>query len=1044
MTVSRILHISDLHFTTRASGKQQILNAPFLADLRRVFMTSGRPDFIVFSGDLVNNPDEADVYIGLAEFIDDLVSACGLTYDKVIVCPGNHDVSRSSQKRNRLKYDWIHDHVNDQQAIDDAYLAGHFDDYLREQNKGFFEFSDLLGVPWSEPLFHVYRFPQSSVTFVCINSTLACSLDGSAQDQGRLIYPQPAIEKALSLASAGTTICVMHHGLSQFAENSSKPLSRLITQNTSALLFGHVHDPKPTVEFGPDNALLQMQSGALYERAGAFNGYALAAIELPGHHRRLVYRTYFDSRGSFDEAVNVAQHGIFTFPDDAAFWDLHRAPLDAAALRSWLQPVAQRIRDEHGIGFDGKPAFDRYVFPPLNRAKQDSSDPSPSRVDKPDEQWSADHVLTTPDNILIFVPGEFGATSLLAWLAVEECTIRDGRIASIPLFVDIRSAATRPYISAATATLRAAHPDIAHDVFGWQSLIAHQPYTVYVDNYDPFDEKHQKTLALFSQVLPKSRFIIAAKTLLAAQGRITATLPLPFGYVALSMAPFKRARVRSLVRKWALPQHFGESAVVEEIITRFAMLNIPLTGPHISIYLTVLCEQNRFSPLNAASVLESFVETILEKPSAVNLFRSSVDYRERVEFLSVIAERMCRDNSTYSYKLEEIYEIGRDHYRRIGIDRDVMKLIQEMKEYRIFEDSANNITFKYNVLLSFFVATRMSLDKDFRDFVLDRSRFGTYVHEIDIYCGLVRNDKEIIEIISDHYRSAVSELGTVLSDLFDQTLLERITLPKVKDVNHFVDAVSKELDRDDGEGERDRALEAADMTPPDFRQRFQRRHVQDRMYAWVLALRAYSVCLKNLESIDHTAKERHLTAVLDGWSGGVTLAVMLIAAVFSDGQIELGGVKVRFNGKRVFDGATLRRLLVALPMLVSSFLRADLGTAKLTKQLREMDPSGRPVSDLFRTGLLADLKVDAFLKVVRSFIKDHKKSSFLMESLMVKMRDVFLRYGFTDSESNEFRRIIAELDADLRGVTGAQRERDIARGAQALMKSKTITRSTGS
>jgi len=171
------------------------------------------------------------------------------------------------------------------------------------------------------------------------------------------------------------------------------------------------------------------------------------------------------------------------------------------------------------------------------------------------------------------------------------------------------------------------------------------------------------------------------------------------------------------------------------------------------------------------------------------------------------------------------------------------------------------------------------------------------------------------------------------------------------------------------------------------------------------------------------------------------MGVVVAASLFESGHISFAGRSITVEMRRVIDGSMMRRILVNIPSFVSSFLRADLGTDKLSKQLVELDVSGSSVSDLFRTGLMADLKVNAFLKQVKRFLTNHPSSPYLLEAAMWKKRDSYLRYGFTEAEGTEFRRIISEADADLRGLRGDKRKKHVSKAAQDLSSKKNIHRS---
>ena len=105
--VVTILHLSDLHFSTKWDFKQNPVIQAFLKDVASNETIRRRPNLIIFSGDIVNNPDEKDVYLRLVEFIDATMKATGIHERHLVFCPGNHDVSFSALKRHTLAYDSV-------------------------------------------------------------------------------------------------------------------------------------------------------------------------------------------------------------------------------------------------------------------------------------------------------------------------------------------------------------------------------------------------------------------------------------------------------------------------------------------------------------------------------------------------------------------------------------------------------------------------------------------------------------------------------------------------------------------------------------------------------------------------------------------------------------------------------------------------------------------------------------------------------------------------------------------------------------------------
>lgn len=110
-----ILHITDLHYSLTMGGltKQRNLIASFLSDISNF---KNNIDLVIFSGDLVNIGDNDTVFNKASEeFLEPILKSLNLTKDKLIICPGNHDIDRNNVTKSVIKY--IDEEINDNKKL---------------------------------------------------------------------------------------------------------------------------------------------------------------------------------------------------------------------------------------------------------------------------------------------------------------------------------------------------------------------------------------------------------------------------------------------------------------------------------------------------------------------------------------------------------------------------------------------------------------------------------------------------------------------------------------------------------------------------------------------------------------------------------------------------------------------------------------------------------------------------------------------------------------------------------------------------------------
>ena len=249
----QLLHLTDLHYTSSQPFQRALFEA-LLKDLKQRVTDGFSPEFIVFSGDIVNNPDEPNIYQEFeTDFLKPLLVVVNLTEREVIFCPGNHDVSHKAirawqDQREQLKATMAGDH----EAMTKLLKTGPFQSYITSISSGFFALTERCGSAWANPLAHTYSFANHKVSFVALNSAFGCGLEGSDHDRGKLTIPAEEVLAAFQAVPEGYQILsLMHHSMADLNEAASRMLVPIIENKASLHFFGHVHNPRPTVQMSP-------------------------------------------------------------------------------------------------------------------------------------------------------------------------------------------------------------------------------------------------------------------------------------------------------------------------------------------------------------------------------------------------------------------------------------------------------------------------------------------------------------------------------------------------------------------------------------------------------------------------------------------------------------------------------------------------------------------------------------------------------------------------------------------------------------------------
>jgi predicted phosphodiesterase len=1024
----RLLHITDLHYAPNNPFQTALIKA--LLDDLKIQFAKDPAELIVFSGDLVNNPDEQQIYAEFEKhFLTPVLTTVDLKPTDVVFCPGNHDISFKAVGEWGDERKKMIAALRDPDALAKHLAAAPTKSYVAELSAPFFELVKRHGANWDSSLSHVYNFPDRKASFVALNTAFGCGTEGSEYDRGKLaIFASDALAAFQQVPTGHQVFSLAHHTMSDLNEAAHREILPVISKFSDIHFYGHVHLPRPAQETAPGTSCFMVQGGALYENKNIYNGYAIVDAG-PSKEVMVQYRTYYPDRMEFDVGTNASEGGVFyNSPAAEAYWSKANSIPDNDDVCLWLMETAAGIEAELDKTITDRTLTDTFVDPVITLTRKGDSTSS--------EKLTTTQIIYGKDNLAISSDAEYGATSLLNFLTIQfhrECLSLP--LAVVPSLIDGRRIRDS-YPALVTSTLRGGLPDSNEPHLKLQPLHDCGRLVVLIDNIDPSNTIHHTFLQAVRKQYPKARLIVAVKMPFLDTQHLTPVLGIEevvFGQISA----LTRGKVRALVEKWHLPARYQTDVVVEEIHSRFLALGIPQTACYVVIYLDILQGIDGFNPINSSTVIEQFVEAALQKYKPVYVFRSSFDYRNQIDYLGAIAERMCRENN-FVIEYEQLYAWTKQYFDALGLEHDYPKLIQHFVSNKVFSLEANSVYFKYNVFLSFFIAHRMMRSEEFKKWLLDNHRYTNYINEIDIYCGLSRQDVGMIDFFSSEFKKLSTQLEAIVRPLAWTDRLEKLTLPVAKKTHteEFTENITRQLTSDMPAEERDEVVssnadQSQKVTPVTKRQ-----EVSGILELWVLTLRALSVSLKNLENLPKAKKEETLTEVLQGWSTLLLYACIVFTEVTEKREIMVGPIKFRIELPDGFDARLLRLLFLSIPIFISDQLRRDLGSQKLSLQLKN-DGLAKTLSDsLLQTGLYADLKLPEYLIRLKALKERAKEagSYLILETLLVKMRDIFLRLGIQQDEQEGFLLIAADISAEIKGLAGEERQKEMDKFTGELRK----------
>jgi small GTP-binding protein len=262
-TPLRILHLSDLHI---GAGDDPLgLLQPLLADLqdRSEGLGIERLDYLVISGDITNRASPQE-FEKAREFVSRLIEQFGLTAERCILVPGNHDLDWNTEV-----YEWRKKRLVDKSRL----VTGGYHDagegyLIRDEAKypeRFRNFSEHFYHPLIQKPYPLapeeqcipFLFSESRLQFLAMNS--AWEID--EYFQARSSISDNALARGLSRAQQDITrarergeltgdakvlrLAVWHHPITGNEKIQGDAfMKRLLQADVRVCLHGHVHEDR--------------------------------------------------------------------------------------------------------------------------------------------------------------------------------------------------------------------------------------------------------------------------------------------------------------------------------------------------------------------------------------------------------------------------------------------------------------------------------------------------------------------------------------------------------------------------------------------------------------------------------------------------------------------------------------------------------------------------------------------------------------------------------------------------------------------------------
>lgn len=274
MSQLRILHFSDIHWHPNYSADLIVVRDAMLRDLRLLQEDGKSVDLIICTGDIVLAGENRDHFsLAYEEIIRPILEACGVGYNDIIFCPGNHDISREAVRSSGFMEAGLASTLNSvdktNKLIDQISKSDPVANHAIARLENYFDFVNHLqqDVDHVHPMVSTYTRKISGLKLgiASFNNAWRSSGESGNIDKGKLLLGERAIDIATqSMPEVDLRLALFHHPLSWLTDFDSASVAPRLQRAFDVIAFGHVHDVEPEMKLTSAGTAVMSQSGALF------------------------------------------------------------------------------------------------------------------------------------------------------------------------------------------------------------------------------------------------------------------------------------------------------------------------------------------------------------------------------------------------------------------------------------------------------------------------------------------------------------------------------------------------------------------------------------------------------------------------------------------------------------------------------------------------------------------------------------------------------------------------------------------------------------
>ena len=292
------IHISDMHFKESESWESNRVLSGLIRDLVEKKKSEHlNPDYVLVTGDIAFSGKGGEYRLAQS-FFEKLGDSLGMSRDKMLFVPGNHDIDRDRiSDTGRLVIDGL------RKGEGDYSLSTLYDNDMESSGRNclvepFHAYNSFVTDECKFPAERLWwtkllQVEKSVVVLLGMNSAWS-AIDDSHQT---IAIDEYQVEKALQESdaeSAELVISLVHHPIDLIAEEHDLGAADLLKYHTDLVLCGHRHKASQT---SYKQGTTQLAAGASFENRRKNNSYNILLLDPSNRCGKVLSRHWISDKG---------------------------------------------------------------------------------------------------------------------------------------------------------------------------------------------------------------------------------------------------------------------------------------------------------------------------------------------------------------------------------------------------------------------------------------------------------------------------------------------------------------------------------------------------------------------------------------------------------------------------------------------------------------------------------------------------------------------------------------------------------------------------